>query len=186
MRPELALAEWLAAGQSRYVELLEHLVTTESHAAHPEGVEAIGETVMAELKSLGFEFQHKDRRGLHRVGSAPTEDPRKPRIVNNSLTYLGGPGGNRTHNLRVKSPLLCLVELPAQPQTVAKCEVAHRSWLMADHMVVRAAAFHMVGGRRASSCSNRVAPSTHQRLPPDCKLRRASAEGLGLNQPHPA
>lgn len=57
MRPEHALAEWLAAGQSRYVELLEHLVTTESHAAHPEGVAAVAETVMAELTSFDFEFR---------------------------------------------------------------------------------------------------------------------------------
>ncbi len=58
MNPLLATSEWLAAELPRYLKLLEKLVTTESHAAHPEGVAAVADTLATELAPLGLEFDY--------------------------------------------------------------------------------------------------------------------------------
>ena len=39
--------------------------------------------------------------------------------VNRNTTFRGGPPGNRTLNLRIKSPLLCLIELATRRRSLA-------------------------------------------------------------------
>ncbi|MDH3606405.1 MAG: M20/M25/M40 family metallo-hydrolase [Acidimicrobiia bacterium] len=57
MKPEAALHDWLSSQESRLLDLLEALVTTESHAANPAGVERAAGLVSDELAPLGFEFE---------------------------------------------------------------------------------------------------------------------------------
>ncbi len=47
-------------------------------------------------------------------GFRPLESPGARRKTSSVPIEIGGPPGNRTPNLRIKSPLLCLVELEAQ------------------------------------------------------------------------
>jgi glutamate carboxypeptidase len=50
------IERWLRSQETRLLELLEQLVTTESHASHPEGVAEVAGTIINELSPLGFEF----------------------------------------------------------------------------------------------------------------------------------
>lgn len=47
---------WLDTRQPGLLAMLEHLVTTESHAAQPEGVAEVASQVIGRLKPLGFSF----------------------------------------------------------------------------------------------------------------------------------
>jgi glutamate carboxypeptidase len=51
------IRRWLDRERPRLVELLELLVVTESHAAHPAGVAAVAETLAAELAPVGFSLE---------------------------------------------------------------------------------------------------------------------------------
>jgi glutamate carboxypeptidase len=47
----------LEGHEGRLLGLLEHLVTTESHTAHPQGVAAVADAVIEELEPLSFRFE---------------------------------------------------------------------------------------------------------------------------------
>ena len=49
-------AAWLVNRRTTWVELLERLVSTESHAAQPEGVAKVASLVIEQLTPLGFSF----------------------------------------------------------------------------------------------------------------------------------
>jgi glutamate carboxypeptidase len=53
----IRIREWLRTEEGRLLELLEHLVTTESHTAHPAGVAAVADALIGELAPLSFEFE---------------------------------------------------------------------------------------------------------------------------------
>ena len=55
---------WQTTWRSDYrksLELLEHLVNTESHAAHYEGVTEVARTIINELSLLGFAFEKTEQ-----------------------------------------------------------------------------------------------------------------------------
>lgn len=83
MKSVLAAAEWLAARRSRYLELLEQLVTTESHAAHPDGVATVADTVIAELAPLGFQFERTPQSAL------PVTDHWLEELLSPGVSYTG-------------------------------------------------------------------------------------------------
>ena len=56
-----ALANDLEKRLPQSLELLEHLVNTESHAAHHEGVTEVARTIISELSPLGFAFERTDQ-----------------------------------------------------------------------------------------------------------------------------
>ncbi len=57
-----AIAGWLKGERTRLFELLEQLVITESHAAHPAGVAAVAATLATELTPVGFSLEATPQR----------------------------------------------------------------------------------------------------------------------------
>ncbi|MEE8497628.1 MAG: M20/M25/M40 family metallo-hydrolase [Acidimicrobiia bacterium] len=95
-----AIHDWLKTQESRLLDLLEHLVTIESHAASPAGVAAVADTLIEQLDPLSFGFESVSPQPL------PAEDHWleelfSPGVPYEALgpTYVGSAPGSRAGHL---------------------------------------------------------------------------------------